>query len=274
MSIELFGFVFHLYGFVLGLAIVVGYTLSWQQARRVGVSEPDFFQSALMTLIGGLLGARVYHLITDWQLYSHHWWSAFALWNGGLSIIGGIGGGLLALWLTLKKHQRLWLLPTLLDCIVFGMPFAQAFGRLANWINQELYGLPTTLPWGISIDPANRLVGYEHETRFHPLFIYEGVLLLLFGFVIRWLFGGARTPQNRNGKRQVSRSLISGFEVGSGNLFLLYVLYYSIIRFCLDFLRIDKSHNFMIIIGDNQIIMLITASFTSGFLIKNFLKKR
>lgn len=161
-----------------------------------------------------------------------------------MSIIGGVMGGVLSTWGFLKFHplgKKINLI-IILDLSVFGLPVAQAIGRWGNFFNQELYGQPTQLPWGIYIEPTNRLIGYEQFSYFHPLFAYEMLLLLLFAGVV-WI----------NQRKQ----LVSGFGVGSGKLFFSYIFYYSFIRFCLDFIRIDKTHFFNTNLGFNQVFLLI-----------------
>ncbi|MBT4358893.1 MAG: prolipoprotein diacylglyceryl transferase, partial [Candidatus Pacebacteria bacterium] len=144
-------------------------------------------------------------------------------------------------------------LAMILDLSVFGLPVAQAIGRCGNFFNQELYGLPTQLPWKIYIEPAYRLIGYEQFSYFQPLFLYEMILMLLFAGGVWW------------GQKQ---SWLSGFSIGSGRLFYLYIYYYSFIRFWLDFIRIDKTHFFNTNLGLNQAFLLLVMVITICFLRK------
>ena len=244
----------HLYGFILGLAIVIGIHLVTLQAKRQTINIPGLSNLVWVGLLGGILGARIYHVITDYNLYQHAFWDIFKIWQGGLSIIGAIMGGMIAIWSWTKinhlhqpnhhphpNHHQLSF-KKILDLAVFGLPVAQAIGRLGNFINQELYGLPTTLPWGIYIQPLNRLPSYENFSHFHPLFLYEMIFMLVFAGGV-WVLAKSKR--------------FSGFSIGSGKLFFSYIFYYSFIRFWLDFIRIDKTHFLSTNFSINQIFLII-----------------
>jgi len=148
------------------------------------------------------------------------------VWNGGIHIFGGFVFGAIALWL----YTRIKHLPVLvfLDATVLGLPLAQAIGRWGNFINQELYGPPTTLPWGLHIDAAHRigeyrdLNRYPEDVRFQPLFFYESLWNLL-GFGLLFWISRRFNPQLRD-----------------GDLTLLYLIWYPLGRFCIEFLRTDS----------------------------------
>ncbi len=242
MSIEIFGLTFYLYGFIVGVAVLVGYTIGRRQAMKNGVSRRNWDTYVLAAACGGVIGARLYHGFTDWYLYKDNWWELLLLWRGGLSIIGAVAGGLMGVLVAhrlIKSRQSLWIV---LDSMAFGLPVAQAIGRLGNYVNQELYGLPTTLPWGIFISPEHRLKGYEHFDIFHPLFAYEAVAMLLLAASLFVFYSGKRWRQ--------------------GTVFLTYVIYYSIIRFLLDFLRINNMHIHQINLNINQLIVLLICVLT------------
>jgi len=234
----------HFYGLMIGIAIIIGLWLVEIQAKKHQIDENNFYQLFGIILFGGIIGARFYHVITEFNFYQDQLWDVFKIWQGGMSIIGGVMGGVFSAWGFLKFHPlgKKTNLNTILDLSVFGLPVAQAIGRWGNFLNQELYGKPTQLPWKIYIEPANRLIGYGQFSYFHPLFFYEMILMLLFAVGV-WL----------NHYRQ----LISGYSVGSGKLFLLYVFYYSFIRFWLDFIRIDKTHFFNTNLGLNQVFLIM-----------------
>jgi len=230
---------FHLYGLLIGLAIVAALGLIEYQARRHRVDAAVIWSAGWWVLLSGVVGARFYHVATDFQFYQADWLGIVRLWQGGLGIIGGVAGGMLGLILWAKVRQQSWgFIKTWLDLSVFGLPLAQAIGRLGNYFNQELYGLPTTLPWGIEISKQFRPVEYAHLTNFHPLFAYEALLMILFGLVI-WLI-----------------DLKQQLNIGTGRLFLIYVGYYAMIRFGLEFLRINR-HTVWWILDINQIVVLI-----------------
>lgn len=228
--------IFHWYGFIVGLAVaIVLWGLEYQYHHTT--SQNRFVLSGkqlIAFLLLVLFGARLWHLGTDWQLYGQLSWQVLAVWQGGLSILGALVAGVCALWwLVPVRGQRVWLA----DALALWLPVGQAVGRVANWVNQELYGLPTTLPWGISIDDSRRAPGYEQYGYFHPLFAYEAVGLLIFAVVMRYF------QQRRR------------WQLGSGKLALWYVNGYIWLRFWLDFIRIDRSHVWWGM-GINQLILL------------------
>src|SRR5260221_94425 len=157
----IFGITFHYYGFIIGIAIWIAFLLIEKKTVEAGVDNKTFWRITGWGLLGGLLGARLYHVATDFHLYQHNLMGISQVWKGGLSIIGAVIGAALCIFVYLriqKKHKVSWL--TIADCAAFGLPFGQAIGRLGNYINQELYGPPSNLPWAIYIDPAHRLRYY------------------------------------------------------------------------------------------------------------------
>jgi len=223
-----------------------------KKARKYRLDESILWSALLYSLVGLLIGARLYHVITDIEVYKDAWWMALQIWQGGLSIIGAIIGAILTSFLYFRcragsPHKKVFTWFMFLDLAAFGLPFAQALGRVGNFLNQELYGLPTELPWGIFIDLPHRLAGFENFSRFHPLFAYELLSLLGIGSLLWWLE-----------KKQTWR-------VGEGTYFAAYLMLYSGLRFLLDFLRID---------GKNQVFLAILFVVTSTwFLQKQRLKK-
>jgi phosphatidylglycerol:prolipoprotein diacylglycerol transferase len=264
-SLEIFGLNVHLYGLILGIAIVVGIWLGEKKALDYQISSQSWWQLASSAMIGGVIGARLYHVATAWSLYKNNLLEILYLYNGGLSIIGAVLGGLLAVWLFIFLSQQSLIKFSLdkkkltfkqvLDLSVFGLPFAQAIGRWGNFVNQELYGLPTNLPWGIYIEPTKRLVGFEGWSYFHPLFLYESLLMFVFGLLVWRLEIKIRQRQ----KLPAIFGWFSGLKVGSGNWFIFYIFYYSIIRFLLDFIRIDKAQFLSTPLGINQLFLLTVA---------------
>jgi phosphatidylglycerol:prolipoprotein diacylglycerol transferase len=233
----------HLYGLILSGSMVVGWLLVGKKARQYDLPVGEIENAGIAAIVGGILGARVWHVLTDWPLYQHNLIDVLYIWQGGLSIFGAVAGGVIAVWFWLKMQRSANLtLTTVLDLSIFGLPFAQALGRWGNYVNQELYGWPTNVPWAIFIEPQHRLPGFESYSYFHPLFFYEAFLMVLFGVFVWWL--DAKT------KRTV-------FRVGRGTFFLLYVVFYSVIRLLLDLLRPDKSYLMGGWLGVNQGILLI-----------------
>lgn len=244
MQVRLAGLTFHAYGFILGLAAVVGIELARVAARELKFSEKYFTQLLVITSLGGVLGARLWHVATDFYLYQENWAGIFAIWNGGMSIIGGVAGAAGVLWFWAWYNSRK-VAVQFADLSVFGLPVAQAIGRLGNWVNQELFGYPTALPWGIFIPVARRPLEFQSANFFHPLFAYE-LLLLGLASALLWLVF------------RVKRQLLTAV-FGQGVLVTLYVLYYSLIRFSLEFLRVEKSAFLQTSLSINQVVLLFVA---------------
>lgn len=213
----------------------------------------DFWNAVTWILLGALVGARVWHVVTDWHLYTDVPIEALYVWNGGLSIIGAFVGVFGGAVIAVKKSKKKIQLLDLLDVVAIGLPFGQAIGRLGNWFNQELYGLPTQLPWKLYIDPQHRLAGYELQEYYHPLFAYELLVMLIVGAML-WLFSKTN----------------SFFKVGTGMISLLYLASYGWIRFFLEFLRLDKTVVAPLGLGVNQVIMLVVAITATLMIVKKY----
>ena len=241
---------FHPYGLIIGIAVVTGITLAEKKALAHSVSQTEFWRMITWVIVGGVVGARLWHVLTDYYLYADSLLNIFKVWQGGLSVLGAVAGGLIGLLVAIKlSGQTFSLLPKYLDLSIFGLPIAQAIGRLGNWVNHELYGLPTSLPWAIRIPLQNRAVGYENNEFFHPLFAYEAILTGLFGLGAWLIYAGRSTGC-------LARLRLS-LQIGTGKLFTVYLAYYLIIRFCLDFLRIEKTMFGQTGLGLNQLISLL-----------------
>ena len=208
------------YGLIIALGGYVA--VRWARARWVarGGKASDITDLAVWCVPAGLVGARGYHVITDWQLFRGRWLDAFKIWEGGLGIWGAVAGGTIA---GLIVAQRRGLdKAALFDTVAPVIPMAQAIGRWGNWFNQELFGRPTDLPWAVRIDPAHRPPGYEQHDTFHPTFLYECLWnLVVVGIV---LFVERR------------------FRLRPGRLFAVYVAAYTFGRFWIELLRIDPAN--------------------------------
>jgi prolipoprotein diacylglyceryl transferase len=178
---------------------------------------------ALWAFPAGLIGGRLYFLATSWDQAPHEWWGPFAVWKGGLGIWGGIAAGTLAgIWVLRRRGADV---ARFLDAAVPGLLVAQAIGRIGNYFNQELFGGPTTLPWGLQIDAAHRPEGYAAYGTFHPTFLYELLWnLTLAGALV--LLGRRRT-------------------IKAPGLFALYVAGYSGFRIFEEALRVDPAHHLL-----------------------------
>lgn len=234
----------HWYGFIVGIAIVTAFELVQKKAKIENISQNRLLEAGVVTLFFGVVGARAWHIITDYWLYIDNFQAIFFIWNGGLSILGGVLGGLIGLQIYLqflKSTQKITLsLATLLDISIFGLPVGQAIGRLANYVNHELYGLPTNGFFKIYISEEHRMAGYESVSYYHPLFLYESIFTASFALFLYFFDKKNKLP-----------------KIGSGVLFLSYIFYYSVVRFFLDFLRISRGILVADVLGINQVILLM-----------------
>ena len=210
---------FRLYGLVIALGVLAAVWVSQKRWTARGGDPDDISAVAVVAVPAGLVGARLYHVITDWRSFEGDWLEVFNIRAGGLGIPGGMAAGVLAgLWV--MRRRKMDVRP-LLDAMVPTLPLAQAIGRLGNWFNQEVFGRPTDLPWALEIDLAHRPAGYESAATFHPTFLYEGLWNLA-------LFGVLVAVTNR-------RLLRPGYVLGA------YVLGYSLGRLWIELLRIDPA---------------------------------
>jgi prolipoprotein diacylglyceryl transferase len=218
-------FFFHAYGIAYVFAVAGAIFVSrWGWKRQGG--DPDLcYEVAMWAFPAGLIGGRIYFLITTPSQIPDHWWGAFAIWKGGLGIWGGIAAGAaVGLWVAhrrLSRHD----LRRFMDVVAPGLLVAQAIGRIGNYFNQELFGKPTSLPWGLEISPAHRPAGYLHYATFQPTFLYEIIWNLCLAGVLIWL------GQTR--------------RVRPPGVFALYVAGYSGFRIFEETLRIDYSNHIL-----------------------------
>ena len=214
---------FHAYGIAYVAALLAAVAITSRRWEARGGRRELVQEAALWGFPAGLVGGRLYFLATSWDQVPDHWWGPFAIWDGGLGIWGGIAGGTLAgLWVIRRRGADI---PAMLDAVAPALLVAQAIGRIGNYFNQELFGGPTTLPWALEIDPANRPAGYEQYATFHPTFLYELVWNLL--------LAGALVALGRTGR------------IRSPGLFALYVAGYSGFRIFEELLRVDPAHHIL-----------------------------
>ena len=214
----------HLYGLTLLVAILACVWLTSRRWKAMG-GDPDLvIRVAVWGVAFGVIGARAYHDLTSWsEVPSPKWKGIFEVWQGGLGVWGGILLGTLAGWVVVRRSGERF--APFMDAAAPGLLLAQGIGRIGNWWNQELFGKPTSLPWGLKIDVEHRPSQYIDNETFHPTFLYEliwdlaGVALLIFFVERRWRI---RPP----------------------GLFCLYVAYYCFGRFFEELLRVDPSHHF------------------------------
>ncbi len=212
----------HVYGLAYVVAVAAAIFVTRWRWRRVGGNPDLCYEAAAWGFPAGLIGGRIYFLITTpSQISPHNFWGIFAIWNGGLGIWGGILGGVLGgLYIVRKRLTRGDVL-RFMDATAPGLLVAQAIGRIGNYFNQELFGKPSTLPWALKISPEHRPPGFGHYATYQPSFLYEMIWnLLLAGFLI-WL-----------GNRR---------KIKPPGLMALYVAGYSGYRIFEENIRIDYS---------------------------------
>ena len=235
------------YGVLLISGAAAAAYLAGSMMKRTG-RDPDVVWDALLWALGfGIIGARLYHVFTpskslldmgiDTHYYLTHPLDILFTWRGGLGMPGAIAGGVLGLYLFARRRKLK--LVDLLDFAAPAVALAQAIGRWGNFVNQELYGPPSDLPWAIFIRPENRMAGFESFERFHPLFLYESLWNLALAGLLYWLW--------RNHRERFRPP----------ELFLLYLVGYAFGRFLLEFLRLDYVPVWGI--NFNQGVMLLTA---------------
>src|SRR5215210_2266348 len=176
-------FALRYYGLCIALGIVAATWLTGRELERKGC-DPALALDALFFVVPlGFIGARLYHVLTDYGLYANDPIpGVFEVWNGGLGIYGAVAGGFLGL-LLFGWYRGVSPL-VLADAAAPGVILAQAIGRWGNYFNQELFGRPSSLPWAIEIAPENRPSGFASEATFHPTFLYESIWNVLICFIL------------------------------------------------------------------------------------------
>jgi prolipoprotein diacylglyceryl transferase len=209
------------------LCIIAGIVVAvWLGERRWaarGGRPGDVTEIATWMVPFGIVGGRLYHVVTSPDAYfgdGGHPLHAFYIWKGGLGIWGAIALGGIGAWIGCRRRGIP--LPAFADALAPGIVLAQAIGRLGNYFNQELFGRPTDLPWGVAIDAAHRPAGYAGQATYHPTFLYE--LLWNVGVALLVIWADRR------------------FRLGHGRAFALYVAAYTVGRGWIEWLRIDPAH--------------------------------
>ena len=211
------------YGLMIAIGVIVAVRIAGKRAEKRGVATMEDLSSiATWAVPAGIIGARLYHVITDAQRFTDNWADAFKIWQGGLGIWGGVFVGVLVgYWRARVRGLDAW---WILTCAAPAIPVAQAIGRWGNWWNQELFGRPTDLPWALSVsDSTARGAGFPVGTTFHPTFLYESLACLALAGALLWV----------EKKREPRR----------GRLIAWYAAGYTTFRFFIEGLRIDDAHS-------------------------------
>lgn len=238
------------YGLIISIAIFVSIKVAEKIIEKE--NEDILWGLSLWAIVTGIMGARLYHVLDYFDFYFKSPMKIFYIWDGGLGILGAILGGAVGISVYLKiKGKKI--LPWL-DLISVVMPLGQSIGRWGNFFNKEIFGKPTTLPWGIYISPEKRPLMFFQNEKFHPLFIYESILNLILFIILYRTY-----RKNRN-------------ELKSGFFTSLYLIGYSVIRFALEFLRIDPWAIKMtsnLILNTAQTISILLIILSSAFIFIN-----
>jgi phosphatidylglycerol:prolipoprotein diacylglycerol transferase len=215
-------FALRYYGLCIALGIAAGTWLTSRELARKGYDPALALDALFFTVPLGFIGARAYHVATDYELYADDPFpGVFAVWNGGLGIYGAVIGGFIGVLIFARVRGISPLV--FADAAAPGLILAQAIGRWGNYFNQELFGRPSNLPWAIEIAPENRPANFADATAFHPTFLYESIWNLLVCLALLWI---ARRFADR---------------LKNGDILLLYVSLYSVGRFFVEALRVDPA---------------------------------
>ena len=211
------------YGFLIAVGIALAIWIARREFRRRGLDPEHVYSIALWTVPAGIIGARIYHVITDWHRFAGHLAEIPMIQEGGLGMPGVIAGGALGAWYGARRCGIGF--GTVADAIAPGLILAQAIGRWGNWANQELFGGPSSQPWAVEIAPRFRPERFADVATFVPTFLYEslwdlGVFLVLMLIVIPRLWNRVRP----------------------GTIFAFYLLLYGIGRMWVESQRIDPAH--------------------------------
>jgi phosphatidylglycerol---prolipoprotein diacylglyceryl transferase len=255
-GIEIGPFTIHWYGVLIMLGALAAAYMADRQARRAGKSPDLLWDSLPWVLLAGIVGSRLWHVFTPSasqidmgltpQYYLTNPLEILKVWQGGLGIPGGVIGGAIALYIFTRRRGEPFL--QWADFVVPGVALAQAIGRWGNYVNQEVYGAPTDLPWAIFIDPQHRLPGFSNITHYHPLFFYESIWNIGNMMVLLWISNRMR------------------HKLKMGDVFLSYLIIYPFGRFLLEFLRLDPSPIAGININQTSMLVIMVVAAAILFL--------
>ena len=238
----------HFYALCIITGIAVAIWIGRKRYANLGGNPDDVSEVAIWAVPFGIIGGRIYHVITSPSQYfgaNGNPIDALRIWEGGLGIWGAISLGAVGAYLYFRTHKTSLNFRQLLDSLAPGVVVAQAIGRIGNYFNQEVFGKPTELPWGLEIDPVNRPNGFESYSTFHPTFLYELLWCLVVAALLIKLPGVLKQITSKQ-----------------GDVFALYILGYTAGRVWIETLRIDEA-NFILGLRLNiwvSLVVLITAS--------------
>ena len=263
-KIEIGSMTFNLYGLLMAFGFLIPYFIFEKRIQRdEELREIQFFwQDVVFIIIGSVLGARLLHVIADWdQIYSKDPMRSFRLWEGGVSWFGALAFGFLSL--AVVSSRRKYNFGKLLDYAALGVALVQMISRFGNFLNQELFGPPTDLPWGIYIESAKRPEEFSSFEYFHPAYFYEqlgnfiilAVLFSIYGLCMKHMVAGS--PRRSASPSGFKGSLCRMFQVGNGNITLMYLLMYGFVRFVVEQFRMHPDWSLGLSFGELSSVVFI-----------------
>ena len=240
----------HFYGIMIGIGVLVAAIVTQKRYVKFGGDPSILDRVILWTVLIGFVGARLAYVSTHTARYEGRWYAILFIWEGGLALYGGLTAGALTAVYMMRRLNGDF--PMFADAVAVGLPLAQAIGRFGNYFNQELFGTPSSLPWAVEIDPANRPAEYMEFETFHPTFLYEA-LWNVFVTVPVILYCERR------------------FELRKGASFPIYMIVYGIIRFLTELLRTDTTFRFL---GLSRNAYVSLAAIVGGAVLLYVIQKR
>lgn len=224
VAFKIGSFPIYYYGICIAIATLIGFSVSYYIAKKdyIDFDTDILFDISSIVILGGIICARLYYCLLNFEYYSIHPFEILVVRQGGLAIHGGIIGGFLfgSIYCKIKKYSIL----KSADILIYGLPIAQAIGRWGNFFNSEAYGLPSKKFIAVFIPENARVAGYEFYKYFHPTFLYESILNILIFFILYFIV----------------RKVTKPFD---GLIFASYLIMYSVIRYFIEGLRLDSIVN-------------------------------
>lgn len=212
----------------MALGILLALIVTLKISKYFKIEKEIIWDLSFYLILFGLIGARVYEIFLEFPFYLKHPEQIIKIWQGGLAIHGAIIAGIITIYFLAKKYKiNFWKLSAV---IIPGLAIGQAIGRFGNWFNQELFGLPTSLPWGIPINIENRPPEFISQTFFHPTFLYESLGSLIIFISLLLIIKKHKENLNNNIAIKIS---------------IFYLISYSVLRLLLEFIKVDNTPNLL-----------------------------
>ena len=235
------------YGVLIATGVLVAWTLTRRRYEAMGGDPEVADMVTFRAVILGFVGARLAYVSTHLDRFAgDDWWRVVAIWEGGLALFGGLTLGAITVVVLLRRYGGD--VGAFADAAAIGVPLAQAIGRWGNYVNQELFGTPSGLPWAVEIDPVHRPEAYAEFATFHPTFLYESL----------WNVALAGTLLLVERRRSLRR----------GNLFALYAAGYGVVRFLLELIRTDTTFRFLGLSRNGWVSLLVVIGATAVVVVR------